>query len=822
MKTSWTVTTLLAMGLFVATFPAAAQDAPAATPASPEATPDAPAETPAWPEAGPDPVSTRPPLITGVNAAPVMPPAPLADEASDEMGESTSGGQLFLDVLGRDDVPSAKFEEYRDVPEGVSIPFFRLFSRTGKADFNLYGYDALQDDQHYTGWLDTQGLGLFFDYNQIPHNMGNDGRTIHTETGEGVWSLSDTLQRGPGAVVDATPTRNTPFYDALLGPSFASAGRLDVSSTRNRGTFALDASRKLPFNVVFTYMREHKSGYRGEDGGALFAAVNPVIEVPSPLDDVTQDFGVRLSHNFKRGNVHAGFARNIYDNRAETLVVDNPFQFQDVPFVATPAPAVGGGSQARWVLAPDNEASTGNVGFALKFGRQTRVGGDLSLARWTQNAPFYPYTINSAVFTPDGRRADALSTLQQRSLDGQIDTTTVNLTFSSRPLENLAVRAHYRLYDLANQTDRFVITGDVSETPDRDWVVVTPSPDAPYGHATANPYDTKTSRFVASAAYDIGDLTLEVQGRTAHIERTSREATEGTENAFAFAAVYRTSDWLAFRGSYDQSKRTAEGETVYGFQADEAEREVKRTGILVDLTLPKNIDLGLSYYRRDVDYPNRPDRVPVTSGVPTPGGQPFPGTPSGLLLAKYDSFGIDVGFAPSARLALAAFYTYEKNSTTNQWSTTTGLNLNNLLNYAGSDETDTFGLNAEIALKPEVWKLTRSGSRQKVDGLMDITAREAGSFYTPGRTTLVPAGTGGAQDITDWDDSELTMFSAQLDYAVAKAWTLAAGYMYEKYDFTDAYTVGDLLMPQAILMVLKSNDGPYDVNLFYARIGYRF
>ena len=99
---------------------------------------------------------------------------------------------------------------------------------------------------------------------------------------------------------------------------------------------------------------------------------------------------------------------------------------------------MGGGSQARWILAPDNEASTGNVGFTLKFGRQTRVGGDLSLARWTQNAPFYPYTINTAVLTPDGRRADDLATLPQRSLDGRIDTTTVNLTFSSRPIENLA------------------------------------------------------------------------------------------------------------------------------------------------------------------------------------------------------------------------------------------------------------------------------------------------------------------------------------------------------------------------------------------------
>ena len=32
--------------------------------------------------------------------------------------------------------------------------------------------------------------------------------------------------------------------------------------------------------------------------------------------------------------------------------------------------------------------------------------------------------------------------------------------------------------------------------------------------------------------------------------------------------------------------------------------------------------------------------------------------------------------------------------------------------------------------------LTFRASQQKIDGLMDITAREAGSFYTPGRTTV--------------------------------------------------------------------------------------
>lgn len=780
MKRASIVTTLLAIGYLVATPPATAQDALAGS-------------------------SVRTSCTT--------------------THTGTSGGQVTVGVLGADNVDSSKFEEYRDVAEGVAVPCFNLFSTSDKVDFNLFGSNVRQDDQRYNGWFNTSAFDLSFDYNQIPHNMGNDAHTLMAELSQGVWGMSDTLQRSLGSSVDAAPTaaRTTPFYDTLLGPTFGSAGFVDISGTRKRGTAKLDLGKKLPFDLTLTYMRELKSGYRGEDGGGVYSAISSVVEVPGPLDEITQDIGLRAAYNFAKGNLHGSFVRSLYNNRAETLTVDNPFQGFDRPYVATPAPAVGGGTRARWINAPDNEANTTNLGFLLKFARQTRMGGDLTLGKWTQDAPFYPYTINTAVLTPSGARADSLSTLPQPSFGGKIDTTTINFTFSSRPTQNLSLRAQFRSYDLSNKTDRYVITGDVASSPDRSWSVVTPSAADPYGHATANVYDNKTTRFTGSASYDIGALTLEGQFRTASLERTSREASKGSDDAFAFNAVYHAKDWLGLRATYDQAKRKVdEGETIYGFQSDEAERETKRTTLDLELTPVPDLAFTFAYSRRDVQYPNRPDRIALSGGRPVAGAQPIPGTPSGLLAAKYDSFTAEIGYNPSERVELSAYYTYEKDATTNQWSTTTGVNLNNLLNYAGSDKTDTFGLDANFQLKPEIWKLGVHAMRQKVDGLMDITAREAGSFYTPGRTTLIPAGQGGAADIGDWDDTTLTTFAAQLDYGVAKAWTLTAGYVYEKYEFRDAYTAGDLLMPQAVLLFLKSNKGDYDANVVYARLSYRF
>jgi len=729
-------------------------------------------------------------------------------------------GTATLQLLGRDEISSSKFEEYRVVPKGVSMPVFNLAGSHDGNRFALWGENISQLDQRYRGLAMTGWGGLKFDYNQIPHNMGNNGKTIFTETARGVWSISpyqrQVLQNANDTQLPAA-TRTTLFYDALLAPAFAAANSIDLTSQRNRGEVEFGVGGNLPIDLAVTYLREARSGYRTDSGGNVRAQINPAYEVPEPLSDITQDFGIRAAWNFKAGNVHAGLHRNLYDNNAETLIVDNPFQAYDAPFTATS----GGPSNARFINAPDNEATTSNGGFLLKFKGQTRIGGDVSMARWTQNAAFYPYTLNTMVLTPSGARADSLSTLPQPSFNGKIDATTLNFTFVSRPAKGLGLRASYRSYDLVNKTKRFVITGDTSVS-DREWTVATPSADAPYGHVTANVYDTKTTRLTGSVSYDIGALTLEGQARAGSITRTSREAATGDETGYAVTALFRTSDWLNLRATYDDATRTAEGHTIYGFQMDEAERDTTQTGIHVDIMPTSNLDLTFAYFRRDVQYPNRPDRIAVTAGAPAPGASPIPGTPSGLLEAKFDSYTGEVSFNPSERAELSAYYTYEKDATTNQWSTTTGVALNNLLNLAGTDTTNTFGANVVLQLVPDKWSATFNAMRQKVDGLMDITAREAGSFYTPGRTTLIPSGQGGAADIDDWDDTKLTTVVAQIDYLVASKWTISAGYWYEKYDFRDAYTSSNMLMPQAVYIFMNGDDGPYSANVVFTRLSYRF
>ncbi len=726
---------------------------------------------------------------------------------------TTSGGQVTIGALGTSTITSSKFTEYRDNPTGMSMPFVNLFSKSGDLDFNLSGYNVRQSDQRYTGWLDAGGLGLKFDYNQIPHNMGNDAHVLFSESGQGVWTASSTLRQTLESTILKTSSsgRTYDFYNALFAPTFASTNSIDVSGVRKTGNVELNLGEHLPFDMTLTYKQELKTGYRGLSGGNWRGTLSPVYEVASPLNEKIQDFGLRTEYQFKSGDVYATFNRNLYNNRAETLTIDNLVQWND---------SSTGYARSQIVEAPDNQASTGTAGFQLKLKYHTRISGGLALSTRTQDAQFYPYTLDGLINTSAGVSAASLAALPQQSYGGKINTTMYNVAFSSRPVDGLTLRAHYREYKLTDKSNRFISTGDVSAA-STSWSTLTPTTDDPYGQATANIYDTKSRRFNGSATYDVGPLTVEGSVRSGKLDRTSREATKGSESGWAVTGLFHATDMLGVRATYDEGKRkVTAGESVYGFQVDEAPFTNKRTGVDVELTPTDGLDLSFGYTRRDVAYTDRPDRVQVSGGVPVPGAAPIPNTPSGLLAAKYDSWTGEFNYSASERIEVGAYYTYEKDATTNQWSTTTGANLNNLLNYAGMDKTNTYGANAVFQLVPDKRTLTLNAMSQKVDGLMDITANATGSFAS-GRSTL-NLGSGNAADITDWDDTKITTLSAVYDNAINESWKLSVGYTYQKYDFSDAYNSSPLLMTTSLIILSKPDNGAYKASMVYARLNHTF
>jgi len=755
--------------------------------------------------------------------------------AAQDKPATTSGGQVTVQTLTVEDIASSKFQEYKDVPKGFSMPFVNIFSTSSAIDFNLNAYNVSQHDQRYTGWANLSWMDFGFDYNQVVHRMGNDAKVLYAETAPGVWSMPASLRKYYSDAIDATlPTsaRTYDFYNNLFAPSFAAAGMVDLTQLRKRGTYGFDFSKDLPFSLNFTYTHERKDGFRGQGGGDIVSGpYSPVIDMPERVNELTQDYAIKFEYKLNTmGNVHAALTKNVYTNDQKSYFVDNLVRPSDLAYSAASGsiPPYGGPGTAMFSGMPDNDMMNTSFGVFLKFAKQTRLGADVALGRYNQNQNFLPYTDNTTVLTANNTPAYLTSSLQAPSFNGKINTTTYNIWFASRPIENLAVRLSYRSWDLTNKTNRYVITGDLSASPDRSWGAADAvSVDAPYGHPTAINYDNSSKKFQGSVSYDIGALTLEGLYRSTKLDRTYREAASGTDRGYTLAGIYHANDWVGLRLYYDDAKRTADGTTVYGFQMDEAERRSKKTGLDLEFEPMANMGLTFAYFRRDVTYPNRPDRVPVASGVPVAGQPSFPGTPSGLLSAKYDSYSIDFDYSLTEKVELAAFFTYEKDVSVNQWSSTqgsvaAGYSIANLVNHSGQDKTNTFGVNAAFHFVPEKWTFRFGVMDQKVDGFEDVTAN-ATSTYALGRTAypqyLNPA---AIWPITDWDDTHLTSLTASLDYLIGKTWKLTAGYTYEKYTAADAWTSGTTMFPQSPLIFMKPNLGNYTANVVFATMNYRF
>ena len=391
--------------------------------------------------------------------------------------------------------------------------------------------------------------------------------------------------------------RTYPFYASLVAPTVASAGSVDLSALRQRGEVEFDLGKKLPFDLTFTYMREVKTGTRGASGGDILGVVTSAVDVPEPLNEVVQDFGIRWAYKFKTGsmlkagNVHATFNRNIYNNRQDSLVVDNPFRASDLAYTSTSVP--GGPGQVRFGLAPDNEASRGAFGLLLKFARQTRVAGDVAFGTWTQNQQFLPYTINSVILTSSGAPANLTSSLQQQSLDGKINTTTVNFSFSSRPIDGLGIRMRYRSYELQGQVGPLCHHRRHLRLSGQELGGCRRTDGGRALRARDGEPDRRRHRAVRRSG-QLRRQGPDPRGRatatsqSSWVGRTGSSGTDGKENGSPAAAVYHANDWLGFRGTFDQAKRTVSGieagsiAALQGVMADHAERKSTRTGVDIE------------------------------------------------------------------------------------------------------------------------------------------------------------------------------------------------------------------------------------------------
>jgi len=141
------------------------------------------------------------------------------------------------------DTQSSKFEEYRDVPEGIAGPDFRLFT-IDPVRLLVTGEHIGQDDRRFDLIIEHRSIGIEAFFDQIPHRLGNNARSILTRTAKDAWEINDLTQQSLQTAIAARRAQspasvNFAFLNTLVQPLLATPYIYDLGYDRLRGGLSL-------------------------------------------------------------------------------------------------------------------------------------------------------------------------------------------------------------------------------------------------------------------------------------------------------------------------------------------------------------------------------------------------------------------------------------------------------------------------------------------------------------------------------------------------------------------------------------------------------
>ncbi len=284
-------------------------------------------------------------------------------------------------------------------------------------------------------------------------------RTEYGEAGLVYPGGGDTLLL-PAGFVPGTSTRDSRFYDGE-----------DIASTRE--TIGLDASKHVADNWTFSVNIENqdKDGEQILGGNQGFSGT---AMLPAPVD-----------YNTELMTARAEYATSCLQNALELHLSkfeggDDSVVFQNAQYAGTAAYPLG---LAEIDLPPDNEFLRLGVDGGYSFDALTRLSWFADWSRGEQDENFQPLHIDPG-FYPSIDPA-----FPQRSLDGEVERSSLKLALVGRPFARFDYRVQYDYRDRDTQHDAYPV------------LELSYQPDAAASGFSSRVYDKETQRFAVEGGY---------------------------------------------------------------------------------------------------------------------------------------------------------------------------------------------------------------------------------------------------------------------------------------------------------------------------------
>ena len=380
---------------------------------------------------------------------------------------------------------AAKFEETRDVPKGLHVQNFRLdYNPADSPDsLTVRGYEVRERDQRFTfDWLRVGKYHSEFVWDEVPHHFGT-GQSFLVRTGPGLYQVSPTLRAALQAVTqpDATRTPVNGPLPTLVRQELQTAPFTESKLRRDTAFFrqSYQPTENMEFHVQFSWLKNN--GTRPMAVGTFIRRPVPGNGLPDiggaweglgqeflePIDSRTYNLRIGAEFGGKRWSAGVDYDLSLFRNHIPSLTFENPFRVTDeqgcLPNPAPPPPLTCGASnrfkEVHWQnqLPPNNDSHTISLWARFDVTRQTQLRALFSLAYWTQNDPFLPWTLNTAIVPTDWNPASPpinptdVNQLPARSLNGKMKNINQEYAMVNRG-QTFRFQAQYRSQSLDNQS----------------------------------------------------------------------------------------------------------------------------------------------------------------------------------------------------------------------------------------------------------------------------------------------------------------------------------------------------------------------------------
>lgn len=495
-------------------------------------------------------------------------------------------------------------------------------------------------------------------------------------------------------------------------------------------------------------------------GGRLLAGIPFFTQsavLAESVDQFTHTTDATLTYAGKKSSFALGFLISVFEQESDPVIWQNAF----LPLTGIDA---NNGLLAR---APDNRYYKVHASGGRRFAGSMRLTGRLSYSMATQNASFWPATINQNI----------PSSMPRASLDGQVNLFNGSLRFTSRPLPKLSVTANLSYRDRDNQTSQasynYVITDGATSNTSRT--------NLPYSFSKQAFDLSGTYRLASRARVSIGYDFDQFERTLQNINKNKENTVWGTLSLSPHQMIdidlkLAYSDRDASASSLVPEILPAQSPIMRKYNMAPRKRD-RVTGSLT--FMPANaVSVSFSAEYVDDDYSD---------------------TILGLVSSEEEGYTVDLSIVPTDFISFAAFLTVEEletvqvqsqNRVTPTWSATTEDSFNTTgatLKFGNRDSNVSFGLEF---------------LRSKSEGETGLQSND------PNATSLPNL------------ENTMNSLRAYIDYDATEKLQVRLSYLREEYDSLDWAL--DNVDPDTIPNVLWTGERSfnYDVNMPYLSFRY--